>query len=68
LVAAGLTNRDIAAKLFVSVATVKTHLVHVYTKLEVRTRAALAAAATGRQLARRSDAPAADSGPAAKPR
>jgi len=50
LVAAGLPNRDIAAKLFVSLATIKTHLVHVYTKLDVRTRAELAAAATRREL------------------
>lgn len=51
LVAAGLPNREIAAKLFVSVATVKTHLLHVYAKLDVRTRAELAAAATRRALA-----------------
>ncbi len=50
LVAAGLPNREIAAKLFVSVATVKTHLIHVYGKLGVRTRAELAAAATSRGL------------------
>jgi DNA-binding CsgD family transcriptional regulator len=50
LVAAGLPNREIAAKLFVSVATVKTHLIHVYGKLDVRTRAELAAAATSRGL------------------
>ena len=50
LVAAGLPNRDIAAKLFVSLATIKTHLVHVYTKLDVRSRAELAAAATRRGL------------------
>jgi DNA-binding CsgD family transcriptional regulator len=51
LVAAGLPNKDIAQKLFVSLATVKTHLVHVYTKLDVRTRAELAAAATRRAAA-----------------
>ena len=50
LVAAGLPNKEIAKKLFVSLATVKTHLVHVYAKLEVRTRAELAAAAARRQL------------------
>jgi predicted ATPase/DNA-binding CsgD family transcriptional regulator len=50
LVAAGLPNKDIAAKLFVSVATVKTHLIHVYAKLEVRTRSELAAGATRRGL------------------
>ena len=48
LVASGLPNKEIAQKLFVSVATVKTHLVHVYTKLDVRTRAELAAEATRR--------------------
>lgn len=51
LVAAGLPNREIAAKLFVSLATVKTHLVHVYAKLDLRTRTELAAAATRRAAA-----------------
>jgi DNA-binding NarL/FixJ family response regulator len=50
LVAQGLTNREVAARLFVSLATVKTHLVHVFAKLELRTRAELAAAATSRGL------------------
>jgi predicted ATPase/class 3 adenylate cyclase/DNA-binding CsgD family transcriptional regulator len=53
LVATGLSNREIAAKLFVSLATVKTHLIHVYTKLDVRSRAELAATATTRALDRR---------------
>ncbi|HTR50524.1 MAG TPA: LuxR C-terminal-related transcriptional regulator [Kofleriaceae bacterium] len=48
LVAAGLPNKIIAEKLFVSVATVKTHLVHVYAKLDVRTRTELAARAARR--------------------
>ena len=52
LVAAGLPNREIAARLFVSPATVKTHLIHVYTKLDVRSRTELAAAATSRGLGR----------------
>jgi predicted ATPase/class 3 adenylate cyclase/DNA-binding CsgD family transcriptional regulator len=51
LVAEGLPNKEIAAKLFVSLATVKTHLVHVYTKLDVRTRTELAAEATRRARA-----------------
>ncbi|HTO05776.1 MAG TPA: LuxR C-terminal-related transcriptional regulator [Myxococcota bacterium] len=46
LVAEGLPNKEIAAKLFVSLATVKTHLAHVYTKLDVRGRTELAARAT----------------------
>ena len=41
LVAAGMSNRTIAAELFVSEATVKTHLLHTFEKLGVsdRTRA-----------------------------
>ena len=57
LVAAGLPNREIGAKLFVSLATVKTHLIHVYTKLDVRSRAELASAATSRTIARRDAGP-----------
>ena len=45
LVAAGTPNRDIAESLFVSVATVKSHLAHVYDKLGVNDRAAAVAAA-----------------------
>jgi predicted ATPase/DNA-binding CsgD family transcriptional regulator len=41
--AAGLTNPEIAARLFVSRATVKTHLSHVYAKLQLANRAQLAA-------------------------
>jgi len=52
LVAAGLPNRAIASRLFVSLATVKTHLVHVYGKLDLRTRTELAAAATSRGVGR----------------
>lgn len=40
LVADGLTNRAVARRLGISEATVKTHLVHVYTKLGVLDRAA----------------------------
>jgi DNA-binding NarL/FixJ family response regulator len=40
LVAAGTGNRDAAARLFISEATVKTHLLHIYEKLGVRDRAA----------------------------
>ena len=42
--AAGLTNPQIAERLFVARATVKTHLSHVYAKLGVRNRSQLAAA------------------------
>ena len=38
LIASGASNRDIARKLFVSLATVKTHINNIYRKLEVRTR------------------------------
>lgn len=39
LIANGTTNRAIAAALFISEATVKTHLLHIYTKLGVQDRA-----------------------------
>lgn len=38
LLANGLTNREISRKLFISVATVKIHLVHIYGKLNVKNR------------------------------
>ncbi|TCC50678.1 response regulator transcription factor [Kribbella capetownensis] len=40
LLATGRSNRELARQLFVSEATVKSHLSHIYTKLEVDTRAA----------------------------
>jgi DNA-binding CsgD family transcriptional regulator len=45
LAASGLTNPAIGDRLFVSRGTVKTHLLHVFAKLGVHTRAELAAAA-----------------------
>lgn len=50
LVAQGLSNRAIAKVLFVSEATVKSHLVHAFTKLEVDSRTAAVAAARERGL------------------
>ncbi len=50
LVARGRSNRDIARELFVSEATVKTHLVHVYEKLGAADRAAAVAAAYERGI------------------
>ncbi len=44
LVAAGATNREAAAKLFISEATVKTHLLHIYAKLAAKDRASAVAA------------------------
>ena len=43
LVAAGHTNREAAARLFITEATVKTHLLNIYAKLEVNDRAAAVA-------------------------
>jgi len=50
LVAAGSTNRETAQRLFISAATVKTHLLHIYAKLEVRDRASAVAAGYQRGL------------------
>lgn len=43
LVATGLTNREVAAELFLSVKTVQYHLTRVYAKLGIRSRSELAA-------------------------
>jgi DNA-binding NarL/FixJ family response regulator len=48
LIAQGSTNREAAKQLFISEATVKTHLLHVYAKLGVKDRAAAVAAAFSR--------------------
>ncbi|GIH11957.1 response regulator [Rugosimonospora africana] len=50
LIARGSTNREAAAHLFISEATVKTHLLHVYGKLGVKDRAAAVAVAFERGL------------------
>jgi DNA-binding NarL/FixJ family response regulator len=50
LVAQGATNREAARRLFISEATVKTHLLHIYAKLGVSDRAAAVAAGFDRGL------------------
>ncbi|ONI73596.1 DNA-binding response regulator [Kribbella sp. ALI-6-A] len=50
--ATGGSNREIARRLFVSEATVKSHLSHIYTKLEVDTRAAAVARAIEQRIIR----------------
>ncbi|MEU8838028.1 response regulator transcription factor [Streptomyces roseus] len=52
LVADGLSNQQISKKLFLSQATVKSHLVHIYAKLGVDSRTSAVAAATSRRLIR----------------
>jgi predicted ATPase/DNA-binding CsgD family transcriptional regulator len=51
LVGHHLTNPEISERLFISRATVKTHLVHIFTKLNVRSRSELAAEARQHDLA-----------------
>ena len=50
LIADGSTNRGAAARLFISEATVKTHVLHIYAKLGVNDRAAAVAAGFRRGL------------------
>ena len=50
LIAKGETNRGAATRLFISEATVKTHLLHIYAKLDVGDRAAAVAVAYERGL------------------
>ncbi|TAP44562.1 response regulator transcription factor [Arthrobacter sp. S39] len=52
LLATGMSNRAIAKKTFISEATVKTHLVHIYGKLGVDNRTAAISAATQRRIIR----------------
>lgn len=53
LVADGLSNLEISKRLFLSQATVKSHLVHIYTKLGVDSRTAAVAAGKAQGLIRR---------------
>ncbi|MFF8926694.1 response regulator [Streptomyces longwoodensis] len=50
LVAKGTSNKEIARELFISEATVKTHLTHLYAKLGVNDRAAAVAVAYDRGI------------------
>ncbi|MBB5081922.1 response regulator [Nonomuraea endophytica] len=50
LIADGATNREAAAQLFISEATVKSHVLHIYAKLGVNDRAAAVAVAFRRGL------------------
>ncbi|MFI2564685.1 response regulator [Paenarthrobacter sp. NPDC018779] len=52
LLATGMGNRAIAKQLFISEATVKTHLVHIYGKLGVDNRTAAIAVATQQRIIR----------------
>ena len=52
LIARGATNRGAARELFISEATVKTHLVHVYAKLGVDNRTEAVAEARRRRIIR----------------
>jgi LuxR family maltose regulon positive regulatory protein len=50
LIAAGLSNQEIAQRLIISVGTVKTHLINLYGKLEVHSRTQAVARARALQL------------------
>lgn len=50
LLATGATNKQLAQSLFISEATVKTHLVHIYQKLHVTNRTAAINAAQAQRL------------------
>lgn len=53
LVADGLSNQQIATRLVVSQATIKSHLVHIFAKLDADSRTAAVAVAVERGLIRR---------------
>lgn len=53
LLALGKTNRELASQLYISEATVKTHLVHIFDKLGVENRTAAIATAMEKRIIRR---------------
>ncbi len=53
LLAQGRTNKELASELFISEATVKTHLVHIFDKLGVDNRTAAIATAIAQRVIRR---------------
>jgi DNA-binding NarL/FixJ family response regulator len=53
LIGAGQTNAEIASQLYVSAGTVKTHVHHIFTKLNLRNRAAAVIFAIDHELATR---------------
>lgn len=55
----GLTNQDIAVKLYISLNTVKTHIAHIFSKIKVsnRTEAAMFALENGLMEAARNESP-----------
>ena len=50
LIASGLSNREIAQKLFIALGTVKRHVNHIYGKLDVHSRTQAIARATALRL------------------
>jgi len=52
LVAQGSSNQDIAKPLYISTATVKTHLIHIYGKLGVSDRTAAVTTALAKGILR----------------
>jgi DNA-binding NarL/FixJ family response regulator len=58
LVAEGATNRQVAEHLFISPYTVNSHLRHIFTKLDIRSRVDLARLSAQRSQARGQDPPA----------
>ena len=60
LVAQGMSNRQVASELFVSIKTVQFHLTHIYAKLRISSRAELAATFRDGELDELSGPPAVD--------